>query len=98
MIARHIRTSGRWVIAAVVLGSLLSPGALLAQTVTATIPVPAVDVAVNPVTNTIYALSNANTVAVIDGATNNVSATIELASGVADTSAVNPITGDQRGC
>ena len=51
---------------------LLLPGVLHAQTVTATIPVPAVDVAVNPVTNTLYALSNGNTVAVIDGATNNI--------------------------
>jgi DNA-binding beta-propeller fold protein YncE len=51
---------------------MLLPGVLHAQTVTATIPVPAVDVAVNPVTNTLYALSNGNTVAVIDGATNNI--------------------------
>jgi hypothetical protein len=77
----HVRTFVRWTVVAAVLGSLLLPGALRAQTVTATIPVPAVDVAVNPVTNTIYALSNGNTVAVIDGATNNVTGTITLASG-----------------
>ncbi len=75
-----IRRFFRWLVGAAALGSLL-PGALLAQPVTATIPVPAVDVAVNPVTNTIYALSNGNIVAVIDGATNNVPATIILASG-----------------
>src|SRR5580700_1296632 len=88
----HVSILSRWAVAAALLGSLLLPGALPAQTVTAAIPVTAADVAVNPVSNTIYALSNGTTVAVIDGATNSVVATITLASGTADTSAINPMT------
>ncbi|MGA8231034.1 MAG: hypothetical protein WB795_06100, partial [Candidatus Acidiferrales bacterium] len=52
----HNSIASRWVAGAAVLAGLLLPGALLAQTETTNILVPAVDVAVNPVTNTIYAL------------------------------------------
>jgi YVTN family beta-propeller protein len=59
----------------------LLPGALHAQTVTATISVEndPVAVAVNPVTNTIYvANQNSESVTVIDGSTNNITTTVTV--------------------
>ena len=56
-------------------------------------PIEAATVTVNPVTGNIYVTNNFNTVSVINGATNAVTATINVGTQI-DAMAVNPVTGN----
>jgi YVTN family beta-propeller protein len=100
-VARHrtqATTLALWtpILLALALAALLSPAAsVLAQTVTATVPVGNLPhgVGVNPTTGRVYvANNNSNTVSVIDGATNAVVATVPVGNGP-ELVGVNPTTG-----